>query len=103
MSKDSEVAEGEFLPLIHDGEGEYAGLYCHGEEVSLATINIIQEGRPFNPDRELIRLERQPDSPAYKTRVLNAGRKGPAQVATSTYRGNYDAIFGASRKSKLLN
>lgn len=96
----------QFLPVEQDGNK------IHGirrvveedgsEKVSIGTLQPYEEGRPLS--HELVRLSKRDEGdPAYDVKSLykRASGKGPAKVATPTYRKNFNAVFG--KKKNLLN
>ena len=96
-----------------------------GERIESGTVRRLEEGKPIHG--EVVRLRPRPHAPfvcdvevefappsrdggvhedragrAGEAHTLGAG-SGPAQVATESYRKNWDAVYGRSRKPSLLN
>jgi hypothetical protein len=81
------------------------------ESIEIGEIRPVQEGRPLQGD--LVKLKpRQDHGRLFDVEVLVArdelpgaalGHAGPAQVATDTYRSNWDAIFGSRGEPELPN
>jgi hypothetical protein len=83
-----------------------------GERIETGTVRRLEQGKPIHG--EVVRLRPREHSPmvcdvevevAAPTHASPpAATSGPAQVATETYRKNWDAIYGQTRKSReLLN
>ena len=71
----------------------------------LLELSLIKEGEPITKDADVVYLDPIQDSPKeYDLTPLcsGSGHKGPAHVATKTYRKNFTTIFG-SKKSSSLN
>ncbi len=92
--------------MIHgvseDGE-KLAVLRARGDRVEAGVVSKVQEGQPLQG--ELIKLTPNPDFPLLcdvKVEArINAPKLthgGPAQVASPSYRANWDAIFSAKKK-----
>lgn len=59
------------------------------------SVAPMKEGRPIDPDVELVHL--RPDGEGHFTKCpLGTARSGPAQVATDSYRSGWDATFKTS-------
>jgi hypothetical protein len=85
-----------------DGEGARV-LRARPGRIEAGEVRPAREGKPLLPGAELVRLERRTDSPAlYDVKVDHAvpraptPMKGPAQVATPTYRTNWERTFGSN-------
>lgn len=89
------------VPLGHCNE--------HGSELVAATTNDgrvtaithaerVEDGESLPTDTDLYWTD--DDGTVVDSMRLGSG---PAQVATSTYRENYDAIFGKKKPNKELN
>ena len=90
-----------------------------GERIETGTVRRLEAGKPIHG--EVVRLRPRANAPfvcdvevefagaAPEERAGSAAEaasgtsSGPAQVATETYRKNWDAIYGRSRKPSLLN
>jgi hypothetical protein len=83
-----------------------------GERIETGTVRPLEQGKPIHG--EVVRLrprEQFPmicdvevEVPAPGQPAASTATSGPAQVATETYRKNWDAIYGRSRKpGPLLN
>lgn len=82
-----------------------------GDRIETGTVRPLEQGKPIHG--EVVRLKQRESSPlVYDVEVeipaqaqtaspASSGR--PAQVATDTYRKNWDAIYGRPRKPQLLN
>jgi hypothetical protein len=106
--------------VTEDGQGVEV-IRKRGERIETGTVRRLEAGKPIHG--EVVRLRprahapfvcdvevelaapSRPD-PARDDRAgapaLGAG-SGPAQVATESYRKNWDAVYGRSRKPSLLN
>jgi len=84
-----------------DGEGARV-LRARPGRIEAGEVRPAREGKPLLPGAELVRLERRADAPAlYDVKVDHVVApapkpKGPAQVATSTYRANWERTFGSN-------
>jgi hypothetical protein len=75
------------------------GIRKRGEdEETPGILAPSEDGRPFPPGAEVVQGRQRPGEPIYDLRPVYATTKGPAQVATDTYRKSYDRIFGKSKK-----
>jgi hypothetical protein len=81
-----------------------------GEQIEAGTVRRLEQGKPIHG--EVVRLRQRENTPlVYDVEVevpapaqtASASSSGPAQVATDTYRKNWDAIYGRPRKASLLN
>lgn len=112
--------------LIHGVTDDKKGLRvlrARPEGIELGEVRPVQEGQPLNHD--LVRLKpregtpyicdvhtefsmndlpgrsgrgRAPDDSTVTTKALPEKAKGPAQVATQTYRDGWDAIWASGKK-----
>ncbi len=101
------------------GEG-YRVIRKRDDAVEVGEIRAVQEGKPLQGD--LVKLKPRAEHDrlfdvevvvsreeiggyAGGARVANAnrGHAGPAQVATDTYRSNWEAIFGPRGEPELPN
>ena len=83
------------------GEG-FRVLRKRDDTIQIGELRSMKEGQPIHG--EVVKLRpREESERVFDVEVLvpapeNTGaRHGPAQVATSTYRENWDAIFGAPK------
>ncbi len=93
--------------LSDDGNGLEI-IRKRGERLESGTVRRLEQGKPIHG--EVVRLrprENQPlvcdvevQVPSQSPAVSNTS--GPAQVATETYRKNWDAIYGRSKKARSL-
>jgi hypothetical protein len=95
-------ATDEFLPIAMPETGQYLGLRTtDGGEPEPSLLVTVNEGQPLDPREDLVQLVPQEGSPTYTVRTVLKGRrpnhKGPAQVATPTYRRNFDRVFGQQK------
>jgi len=88
-----------------DGEG-LGVLRCREGRVEVGAVRPLREGQSIHG--EVVRLHPHQGCPLVcDVEVQLAGPKrelsgsGPAQVASETYRRNWDAIFGAGRDEQL--
>lgn len=82
-----------------------------GERIETGTVRRLEQGKPIHG--EVVRLRPRESSPLIcdvevqvpaPAQSAPAVTSGPAQVATETYRKNWEAIYGSGRKSgSLLN
>lgn len=80
-----------------------------GERFEAGTVRRLEQGKPIHG--EVVRLKPREHSPLVcdvevevpaPARSTPALTSGPAQVATETYRKNWDAIYGAGRKPRSM-
>lgn len=110
------------------GKGEDVALVCgvsedgqglevvrkRGDRLETGTVRRLEAGKPIHG--EVVRLRPRPQTPFLcdveveftpraerGQRETLAANSGPAQVATESYRNNWDAIYGRGRKPSLLN
>lgn len=85
-----------------EGEG-YRVIRKREDTIEVGEIRAVQEGRPIHGD--LVKLKpRQEHERLFDVEVLASreemqgkaalGHAGPAQVATASYRANWDSVFG---------
>lgn len=95
-------------PPTADGGGVHV-LRAREERLEAGELRALEEGRPISG--EVVTLAPRKDNPricdvkeSYQpTATMAAAKpKGPAQVATKTYRDNWDQVF-ARRPSAELN
>jgi hypothetical protein len=76
-----------------------------GERIETGTVRRLEQGKPIHG--EVVRLRPREQHPMIcdvevEMQAPNAAHpaasSGPAQVATDTYRKNWDAIYGRNRK-----
>jgi hypothetical protein len=83
-----------------------------GERIEAGTVRRLEQGKPIHG--EVVRLrprehfpmicDVEVEVPAPGQPEASASTSGPAQVATETYRKNWDAIYGRGRKpGSMLN
>ena len=82
-----------------------------GDRIETGTVRRLEEGKPIHG--EVVRLRQREQSPLlYDVEVevpapaqtAPQPSSGPAQVATESYRKNWDAVYGRNRKAgSLLN
>lgn len=84
-------------PPTPDGEGVRV-LRAREERIETGELRAVKEGKPIAG--EVVSLEPRKDNPrvcdvksSYEAKTYEA-KKGPAQVATKTYRENWDEVFG---------
>ena len=100
--------------LLHsatdDGKGVRV-LRARQGRLEAGEVRALREGTPIT-DGEVVKLTPRPESPRLcdvevAVRVEGPARTtlGPAQIATESYRTNWDRIFGErpGSESKLLN
>jgi hypothetical protein len=93
---------------LEEGEG-YRVIRKREDTLEVGELRAVQEGRPLHG--EMVRLlprkdhERLFDVEVLVPKPEPAGppRTGPAQVATSAYRQNWEAIFGSAKEPGLPN
>lgn len=80
-----------------------------GERIETGTVRRLEQGKPIHG--EVVRLRPRESSPLIcdvevqvpaPAQSAPAVTSGPAQVATETYRQNWEAIYGSGRKSRSL-
>jgi hypothetical protein len=96
--------------VSEDGQGVEV-LRKRGDRLETGTVRRLEAGKPIHG--EIVRLRPRPQAPFLcdvevefnpqqrGERAALAANSGPAQVATESYRQNWDAIYG--RKPSLLN
>ena len=100
------------IALVHgpteDGAGARVLRFKDGE-VYAGEVRPVREGQPI-ADQELVRLKPMAGrAPLCEVEVVHEGKPapaaekgkstGPAQVATDTYRRNWNTVFGASNRN----
>jgi hypothetical protein len=105
--------------VTNDGQGVEV-IRKRGERIETGTVRPLEPGKPIHG--EVVRLRPRPQMPlvcdidveysgaarvAARSDVAErpptlAANTGPAQVATESYRKNWDAVYGRNRKP-LLN
>ena len=87
-----------------DGQGLQV-LRARESRLELGTVHPLEAGKPIHG--EVVSLKQRPDAPenVYDVKVeleapqpAGATRSGPAQVATSEYRDNWDAIYKRKKR-----
>jgi hypothetical protein len=102
--------------LTEDGQG-LAVIRKREDRLELGSVHPLKEGKPIHG--EVVRLTPRPDAPllcdvevtmparsAPAPQAREAAlppRKGPAQVASDSYRENWDAIWSRPNKKQLAN
>ncbi len=98
--------------LLHaptdDGEGAKV-LRARRGAVEAGEVRPLKEGKPLGEGGEVVTLQPRPDAPcvcdvkvAYE-RTPRRSSTGPAQVATPTYRAQWERIFGKARPAGPAN
>jgi hypothetical protein len=82
-----------------------------GERLEAGTVRRLEQGKPIHG--EVVRLRPREHFPMIcdvEVEVPRSARSepssstsGPAQVATETYRKNWDAVYGSRKQRPLLN
>lgn len=104
--------------LTEDGQGVEV-IRKRGDRLETGTVRKLEAGKPIHGEVVRLRPRAQAPlvcdvdvefdgSPRETTRHDDlepalAANSGPAQVATESYRKNWDAVYGRSRKPSLLN
>src|SRR4051812_24323701 len=102
MSSDDDVLLA--LAPTERGDGVHV-LRKRAESIELGEVRPAKDGQPIHG--ELVRLKAREESPrVFDVEVLadtrsREARSGPAQVATTAYRKNWDAIFAAAPDDEL--
>jgi hypothetical protein len=102
--------------MTEDGQGVQV-IRKRGERIETGTVRRLEAGKPIHG--EVVRLRPRPQAPFVcdvevelavpgpgaprDDQAALSGGSGPAQVATESYRKNWDAVYGRSRKPPLLN
>jgi len=111
------ASKGEDVALVcgvsDDGQGVEV-IRKRGDRLEAGTVRRLEAGKPIHG--EVVRLRPRPQAPflcdveveftppeARGEHEAQAAKSGPAQVATESYRKNWDAIYGRGRKPSLLN
>jgi hypothetical protein len=107
---DDEASRKQDVVFVHgpldEGEG-YHVIRRRDDALEFGEIRAVQEGRPIQG--ETVRLsprkehERLFDVEVLVPRHAMLPRSGPAQVASTAYRENWEAIFGHRNESDLPN
>jgi hypothetical protein len=92
------------LGPTEDGEGVHV-LRAREGRIEAGEVRALREGKPL-VSGEVVRLEARADAPhLYDVNVQYqaspAPRGKPAQVASETYRDNWERVFGAGEKREL--
>ncbi|WP_437959928.1 hypothetical protein WME76_09940 [Sorangium sp. So ce119] len=93
---------------VEQGEG-FRVIRSREDRIEIGELRPTEHGRPLTG--ELVKLtQRSEHARLFDVEVLlpaqrgsEAARSGPAQVATDTYRSNWEAIFGPREENKLAN
>ncbi|WP_437290589.1 hypothetical protein [Sorangium sp. So ce406] len=93
---------------VEQGEG-FRVIRSREDRIEIGELRPTEHGRPLAG--ELVKLtQRSEHARLFDVEVLlpaqrgaEAPRSGPAQVATDTYRSNWEAIFGPREENKLAN
>ncbi|MGK4005811.1 hypothetical protein WMF31_24510 [Sorangium sp. So ce1036] len=93
---------------VEQGEG-FRVIRSREDRIEIGELRPTEHGRPLTGD--LVKLTQRPEhGRLFDVEVLvpaphaaEARRAGPAQVATDTYRSNWEAIFGRREENKLTN
>jgi hypothetical protein len=99
--------------VSEDGQGVEV-IRKRGDRLETGTVRRLEAGKPIHG--EVVRLRPRPQAPFLcdveveftpreerGERETLAANSGPAQVATESYRKNWDAVYGRGRKPSLLN
>lgn len=92
-----------------DGEGLEI-IRKRGERLEAGTVRRLEQGKPIHG--EVVRLKPREQSPllcdvevelpAPRAHAAPQLTSGPAQVATDSYRKNWEAVYGRSKKQRSL-
>lgn len=78
-------------------------MFRHGHDhATLGTLTPCRDGKPLDPDAELVNVEEQPDGSLSCETLWSpkeARSAGPAKVTSSAYRSGWDAIWGTPDRS----
>lgn len=87
-------------PPTADGEGVRV-LRAREDRIEAGEVRPVKHGAPLHSGTEIVKLSPRADSPqvcdvevTYAQPVTGKRGKGPAQVASSSYREGWDEIFG---------
>ena len=108
-------APGPDVALIHGvgSDGSVHVLRRRGETLEAGALKPVREGAPLHgelvsltprPSCPLlcdVQVHYAPPAPSPSAKAPAASRKGPAQVATDTYRDNWDSIWSAKKNAAL--
>jgi hypothetical protein len=119
-ARHAQAASSPDVALVHKitAEGEVHIIRRRGDQLEAGALQPLREGAPIQG--EVVSLKPRPNFPllcdvqtlyspprsaadADKPAARPARRKGPAQVATDTYRANWDSIWSNSKKNDALN
>jgi len=89
-----------FYPEAMLPDGSLVGTRRRGKQESTALLRPVKDDETLPADDEIIRLRRGNDKGEMKVETVS--KKGPARVASPSYRSNYDSIFGA-KQSHAVN
>ena len=116
MSESEPPRPKEDVVFVHGPAEGGAGLRVirkREETIEVGEIRPVQEGRPLQGDLVKLKPRKEHDR-LFDVEVLLSrdelpgakaalGHAGPAQVATDTYRSNWEAIFGPPEEPELPN
>lgn len=108
------------VALVHHvtPEGEVHIIRRRGEQLEAGALQPLREGAPITGevvalkprpsfpllcDVQTLYTPPKPTAPSETAPSRPARRKGPAQVATDSYRANWDSIWSSPKKSDALN
>ncbi len=108
---DDETSRKQDVVFVHspldEGDG-YRVIRRREDAIEFGEIRAVEEGRPIHG--EMVRLSPRKDHERlFDVEVLvprqetAAQRSGPAQVASTAYRRNWEAIFGQHDEPELPN
>lgn len=114
VSSPGEPAKSSDVALVHGVSADGKGLEiirARDGQLTAGSLRALEPGKPIHG--EVLRLRPRPEFPlvcdvdveldASEAAPPAAGRKGPAQVATESYRRNWEAIWSGRNKSELSN
>lgn len=75
-------------------DGTYDAIRWDENGPSKGRVRPLQDGQPISQSEEVLHIDRIEGSPFYSAETMHGSRKsGPSQVATSSYRANWDKVF----------
>lgn len=100
-----------FVHSASEAGDAYRVIRKREDAIEIGEIRNIEEGRPIHG--EVVKLKPRKDQerlfdvevlvPREQVRPAALGHPGPAQVASSAYRRNWEAIFGPPEEPELPN
>lgn len=87
-------------PKLENGS-HVAVRHREDHSIEVCTLTKMEDGKPLLPGHEMLEIG-EGEGPIRSVKTLYSNRKGPAKVSTSSYRSNWDEVFG-KKDNKNMN